>query len=83
MKKCLGRKLLLKQVQAERSGAAAAEMCASRLQDYREAAADMRALRRITSICWSDSAVLFVPPHFLMVTAVTKQCYCENESCGP
>lgn len=40
---------LLKQVQAEGSGGAAAEMSASSPRDYREAA-DMRTLRRIRSV---------------------------------
>lgn len=44
--------LLLKQVQAEGSGGAAAEMSASSLRDYREAV-DMRTLRRIRSVGWS------------------------------
>lgn len=44
--------LLLKQVQAEGSGGAAAEMSVSSLRDYREAAA-LRTLRRIRSFGWS------------------------------
>lgn len=66
------KKLLLKQVQAEGSGGAAAEMSASSLRDYREAA-DMRTLRRIRSAgrSWFPLLSLFGPPRSLMVTALT------------
>lgn len=66
--------LPLKQVQAEGSGGAAAEMSASSLQDYREAAG-MRTLRRIRAAGWSRfpllSAGSYGPPWPLMVTALT------------